>query len=78
MEKLGIYAEKRTEPLPEVEALSPSELALEQYEAGRPSEIEACRKGDDRVLADKAVKFDPKPSIIDQPLRVDVDHRGQY
>ena len=78
LEKLGIYAEKRTEPLPEVEALSPSELALEQYEAGRPSETEACRKGDDRVLADKAVKFDPKPSIIDQPLSVDVDHRGQY
>ncbi|MDQ7072513.1 MAG: HyaD/HybD family hydrogenase maturation endopeptidase [Gammaproteobacteria bacterium] len=78
LEKLGIHAEKRIEPLPEVEALSPSELALEQYEAGRPSETEACRMGDERVLADKAVKFDPKPSLIDEPLRVDVDHRGQY
>jgi hydrogenase maturation protease len=78
LQKSGIQVEKRTEPLPETEALSPSELALEQYEAGRPSETEACRVGDDRVLADKAIKFDPKPSIIDEPVSVDVDHRGQY
>ncbi|PHS70715.1 MAG: HyaD/HybD family hydrogenase maturation endopeptidase [Methylophaga sp.] len=78
LQKLGIEAKQRTEPLPELEALSPSELALEQYEAGRPSESDACRSGDDRVLTDKEIKFDPKPSIIDQPLQVDVDHRGQY
>jgi len=76
--ELGIKAEERTEPLPEKEALSPSELALEQYEAGRPSEAEACRLGDERVLNDSDVKFDPKPSPIKQPLSVDVDHRGQY
>ncbi|RKZ81450.1 MAG: HyaD/HybD family hydrogenase maturation endopeptidase [Gammaproteobacteria bacterium] len=78
LQQLGIQADKRTEPLPKTEALSPSELALEQYEAGRPSKAEACRVGDDRVLADKAIKFDPKPSIIDEPVSVDVDHRGQY
>jgi hydrogenase maturation protease len=78
LQKLDIHAKKRTEPLPETETLSPSELALEQYESGRPSEAEACRTGDDRVLKDTAVQFDPKPSIIDQPLSVDVDHRGQY
>jgi len=78
LQQLGIQVEIRTEALPETEALSPSELALEQYEAGRPSEAEACRVGDDRVLADAAIRFDPKPSIIDQPVSVDVDHRGQY
>lgn len=78
LEKLGISVHERKEPLPEVELLSPSELALEQYEAGRPSEREACRLGDERVLLDKKVKFDPKPSPIEQALSVPVDHRGQY
>ncbi len=75
---LGIAVEKRDQPLPVIERLSPSELALEQYEAGRPSEDEACRSGDDRVLLDDSIKFDPKPSPIEQPMSVDVDHRGQY
>ncbi len=78
LEKLGISIQKRIEPLPEVELLSPSELALEQYEAGRPSETEACRMGDDRILLDKNVTFDPKPSPIKQALSVPVDHRGKY
>ncbi|MEZ5537509.1 MAG: HyaD/HybD family hydrogenase maturation endopeptidase [Thiolinea sp.] len=76
--ELGISAAKRQTPLPEAERLSPSELALQQYEAGRPSEAQAYRKGDIRVLADSTVHYDPKPSPIDQPLSVDVDHRGKY
>ena len=75
---LGIHVTKRTEPLPEAEALSPSELALEQYEAGRPSADVACREGDDRVLANKNMTFDPKAPALDSPLAVDVDYRGQY
>jgi len=78
LERLGISCEKRHEPLPTSEALSPSQIALEQYEAGRPSEEQACRVGDERVLAAKHIQFDPKPSLIDKPLSVDVDHRGQY
>ena len=78
LKKLGVVFAKRTEPLPATEALSPSELALEQYEAGRPSEELACRVGDDRILTADNVKFDPKPSPIKTPLSVDVDHRGQY
>jgi len=78
LKDLGIAIEKRDQPLPAIEQLSPSELALEQYETGRPSEDEACRSGDDRVLLDDSIKFDPKPSPIEQPLSVDVDHRGQY
>tara|TARA_R110001583_G_scaffold177418_2_gene332527 strand:- start:26196 stop:26888 length:693 start_codon:yes stop_codon:yes gene_type:complete len=78
IEKLGLMVSERAEPLPEVERLSPSELALEQYEAGRPSEVDACRSGDERVLTDDKVKFDPKPSPIQQARSVPVDHRGQY
>ncbi len=78
LKELGVNFKKRTEPLPETEALSPSELALEQYEAGRPSAEVACRTGDDRVLADKKMKFDPKAPELDNPLAVDVDYRGQY
>lgn len=78
LRELGFKISKRTKPLPDSEALSPSELALEQYEAGRPSEAEACRMGDSRVLGDKGIEFDPKPSLIENPMSVDVDHRGQY
>lgn len=75
---LGVHAERRATPLPPAETLSPAQLSLEQYEAGRPAAEEACRIGDARVLASDAVRFDPKPSPIDRPLSVDVDHRGKY
>ncbi len=74
----GVTIKERTEPLPQIEALSPKEIALEQYEAGRPSAEEACRLGDERILINEKIKFDPKPSPIKQPLSVDVDHRGKY
>ena len=44
----GIEAVRREAP-PE-EGLSPGALALHDYEAGRPSEHEACRIGDARFL----------------------------
>ncbi|MGV6817384.1 MAG: HyaD/HybD family hydrogenase maturation endopeptidase [Thiotrichales bacterium] len=75
---LGIAYHKRRAPLPEEEALSPSELALEQYEAGRPPPEVACRVGDERVLADEGIRFDPKPSPLQESISVDVDHRGKY
>ncbi len=78
LRELDIGYAKRKEPLPEIEVLSPSELALEQYESGRPSESEACRAGDDRVLQSSAMVFDPKESILENPYSVDVDYRGQY
>lgn len=73
--QLGIQAIPRTTPLPTHEQLSPSQLALAQYEAGRPSEEQACRVGDERILANQAFQFDPKPSLIEQPVQVNVDHR---
>ena len=75
---LGVHAERRATPLPPDETLSPAQLSLEQYEAGRPAAEEACRIGDARVLASDAVHFDPKPSPIDRPLSVDIDYRGKY
>ncbi len=78
LKDLGVQFSKRKTPLPETEALSPSELALEQYEAGRPSAETACREGDERVLTNQNMKFDPKAPVLENPLAVDVDYRGQY
>lgn len=73
--QLGIQAIPRTTPLPAHEQLSPSQLALSHYEAGRPGEEQACRVGDERILSNQAFQFDPKPSLIEQPVKVNVDHR---
>lgn len=43
----GVKPAPRTAP---AEALSPSHLGLKDYEAGRPSEDDACRKADIRYL----------------------------
>lgn len=72
---LGIYATKRPDTLPDQERLTPSQIALAQYEAGRPSAELACRLGDERVLANPNMQFDPKPALIEQPLSVNVDSR---
>lgn len=48
--RFGVRAERRASPLPEDATLSSPEFALSLYEAGRPSEAEACRFGDARVL----------------------------
>lgn len=72
---LGIHATQRTAALPDHERLTPSQIALAQYEAGRPSAELACRLGDERVLANPSMQFDPKPSLIEQPFSVSVDSR---
>lgn len=46
----GCPPRPRTTPLAPEEAVTPPHLALERYEAGRPSEAEACRIGDERFL----------------------------
>jgi hydrogenase maturation protease len=56
----GIVAVPRDAP-PE-EGLSPGALALHDYEAGRPSEHEACRIGDARFLR-------PTPATADKVSR---------
>jgi len=50
LDRFGIRSEKRPEPLPDTATLSSPEVALGLYEAGRPSEAEAYRRGDPRVV----------------------------
>lgn len=50
MERWGITAKPRTQPLPAAERLNAGALGLDAYEAGRPGASEACRFGDARFL----------------------------
>jgi hydrogenase maturation protease len=50
----GIVGELRTEPLPETATLACEHMLMSRYEAERPSEEDACRVGDARVLAMRA------------------------
>lgn len=49
--RFGIVAERRDRPLPEDATLASREMVMTAYEDGRPSEDDACRFGDARVLA---------------------------
>ncbi|MCW8884059.1 MAG: HyaD/HybD family hydrogenase maturation endopeptidase [Motiliproteus sp.] len=49
LQNLGVKAVHRNEPLAETD-LAPGELELDRYETDRPSEQQACRVGDPRVL----------------------------
>lgn len=54
LRRLGIEAERRAEPLSESATLACEHMVMSRYEAGRPGEDEACRTGDERVLAMRA------------------------
>ena len=72
----GIAAKLRDVALPADQGLHPQQLDLERYETERPGADQACRLGDERVLGDAQVSFDPKPVDLGaQPLSVNVDSR---
>ncbi len=72
----GVNAEQRAEPLPDNDSLNPEALNLSAYETGRPDERLAYRGGDERVLLDDNMQFDPKPVQFEgDKLSVNVDHR---
>jgi len=75
----GIQAIAREHPLPESQSIAGSEIVMARYETERPSAAEACRVGDERVLAsaDYDVAYRPYP-LDPNALDVDVDHRGKY
>lgn len=50
---LGILPERRPVPLPPEVTLACDVMLMENYEAQRPDEAEACRIGDARLLADE-------------------------
>lgn len=60
------------------DTLAPDSVALQGYEAHRPSEQAACRVGDARVLQSGQVVFDPK-TVAAEPFTytVDLDKRRQ-
>ena len=47
----GITARKRDQVLPPEQTLASAQVSMERYEGGRPTDAEACRSGDARVLA---------------------------
>lgn len=53
MAQFGVKPKKRLTPLPEDETLACSVMVPSRYENERPSEQEACRTGDDRLISDK-------------------------
>jgi hydrogenase maturation protease len=54
-------------------------LGLNRYESERPSEQDALRKGDARVVLSSAFSVDYRPAPLeDDAINVDVDHRGKY
>ncbi|MBT3072056.1 HyaD/HybD family hydrogenase maturation endopeptidase [Rhodomicrobium sp. Az07] len=54
--RFGIEARRRETPLPESETIACQRMVLSRYEDERPDEDDACRVGDERVLAMAATK----------------------
>ncbi len=74
----GISAKKRKSPLPTHDALGALATGIDPYEAERPDQSVACRKGDERILNDRKYHFDPKPIPLDDgSISVDVDNRSR-
>lgn len=53
LDDLGIKTTKRETPLHPESTIACSVMLTEHYESERPSEEEACRSGDERLLSDK-------------------------
>jgi hydrogenase maturation protease len=68
--RFGIVGQLRATPLPDNSTLSSPEFALDLYEGGRPSEADACRFGDPRVLAvEGEQKIETSSAMEAEPAR---------
>lgn len=76
MDANGISYIKRDKPFVPNDFSEDTILTMDNYEQGRPSEAEACRMGDDRILASDAflVAEPALANVGDSPMQVDVDH----
>jgi hydrogenase maturation protease len=75
----GIHASLRDTPLAAEDSLGGAEIDIHKYEEYRPSQAEACRIGDERVLKSDEVVVEYRPYPLDpDAVSVDVDHRGKY
>lgn len=76
--EFGIHARRRAAPLKPDVAVSGAISDIEFYERGRPSEQEACRMGDARVLNSGNFSVDHRPADADG-VSVGVDqHLDKY
>lgn len=72
----GVQAYRREIKASDEEAISAPPLWMDHYETGRPDAGTACRFGDERVLQDSSIAFDPKPSLLEEnAVSVNVDNR---
>ncbi|AGK57339.1 hydrogenase expression/formation protein [Hyphomicrobium denitrificans 1NES1] len=69
--RFGVVPELRVTPLPDSSTLSSPEFALALYEGGRPSEAEACRFADPRVLARASERADAGAASFAKPAAED-------
>lgn len=65
MAQFGIVPQKRPVPLPEDETLACSVMVPSRYESERPSEQDACRTGDERLISDERWQA---PADFDQEM----------
>ncbi len=72
----GVQARVRPQA-PAEEGIMPSGVHFEVYEQGRPAPEEAPRLGDPRILADPAIRFEPKRLLDDDARRLKVRLDGQ-
>ena len=79
LESLHIHARPRDCPLPKSESIAGTEIDMQEYEAERPSEIDASRVGDERVLSSDKYEVAYRPHSLEPGIvSVDVDHRDKY
>lgn len=80
LEQFDVRASKRSIPLTNEDGLAGAEVSLSNYENQRPTEEQASRIGDERVLKSKNYRVEYKPFPLDPDTQIscDVDHRGKY
>jgi len=78
LKQFDVQAQQRDMPLEE--SLAGNEVCIQNYENDRPTEQEALRTGDERVLrnSDFHIQYKPHPLEPESAISCDVDHRGKY
>lgn len=80
LKQFDINITKRATPLSSDHLLAGNEVNIKTYEEDRPSDEEASRIGDDRVLnsTEFTLEYKPHPLKTNKVIGCDVDHRGKY
>lgn len=74
LERFSVQAEPVDQPC---HAVTDPALDMERYERERPSEEQACRSGDSRVMQAAGARLSP-PRALPNAKVVAVDYRGKY